>query len=327
MDIDAYSARHRSQWDRLETLNRKRRLSGEEVDELVGLYQRTSSDLATLTSTAADPDLVIELTHIVQNARGRINGTRGGAVKSVGYFFTVTLPLAIYRLGPVFLATMLFSLFIAVFVGFWVYNHPEIMSAQGSDLELQQYAQEAFAAYYSNYPAPDFMAQVWTHNATIAVIMVATFFTGVYPIYLLVQNFAMVGFAGAVMAKYGDIGVFFGLITPHGILELSCIIFATAVAVRMFWGILVPGPRTRVEAFAALGREILPVAIGLIILLAISAVEEAFLTPSPLLPAVKVFIAVVVYALLVAWVVVWGRRAKALGLTGDLAADQAGYVA
>lgn len=325
MDIDAYSARHRPAWKRLEFLGRKRRLDGAEIDELVGLYQRSSSDLATLTSSATDPDLVLELTRIVQSARGRISGARAGAFKTFGYFFTVTLPLAMYRLGPLFLATLAYSLFIAVFTGFWVYNHPEIMTAQGSELDLQRYAQEAFIAYYSNHPAPDFMAQLWTHNASIAVYMVATFMTGIIPLVVLTQNFAQVGMAGAILAKYGDIKVFFGLITPHGILELSCIVLAAALCLRLFWAIFVPGSLPRTEAFAKTGRELLPVALALILLLGISGIEEAFLTPSPLLPLVKVFVAVVVYALLVAWVVGFGHRAKVLGLTGDLAADQAGY--
>lgn len=327
MDMDAYSARHRPTWNRLRELNRKRRLDGEEIDELVGLYQRTSSDLATLTSTVTDPDLVFELTRIIQDTRGRISGASQGIIKSLRYFFTLTVPLALYRLGPLFLATLVFSLFIAVFTGFWVYNHPEIMASHGTDLDLKQYAQEAFIAYYSNYPAPDFMAQVWTHNAAIALTIVATFITGVYPVISLVQNFAQIGASGAILAKYGDIKVFFGLITPHGILELSCIVLATALSLRLFWAIFVPGPLPRAHAFAKIGRELLPVALALIMLLAISGIEEAFLTPSPLLPLVKVFIAVVVYALIVSWVVVFGHRAKKLGLTGDLAAERGGYAA
>lgn len=326
MDIDAYSARQRPAWKRLERLNRKRRLDGAEVDELVGLYQRTSSDLVTLTSSATDPDLVLELTRIVQSARGRISGARAGTLKTLGYFFTVTLPLAMYRLGPLFLATLVYSLFIAIFAGFWVFNHPEIMTAQGSESDLQRYAQEAFISYYSNNPAPDFMAQVWTNNATIAVQMVATFMTGVIPLMILTTNFAQVGMAGAILAKYGDIKVFFGLITPHGILELSCIVLATAVSLRLFWAIFVPGDLPRTQAFAKIGRELLPVGMALIMLLAIAGIEEAFLTPSPLLPLVKVLVAVVVYALIITWVVVLGHRAKKLGLTGDIAANQAGYM-
>ena len=39
MDLDAYSAAHRAEWDRLAALARQRSLSGEQADELIDLYQ------------------------------------------------------------------------------------------------------------------------------------------------------------------------------------------------------------------------------------------------------------------------------------------------
>lgn len=326
MDIDAYTAGRAEDWSRLAQLNRKRRLSGAEIDELMGLYHRASADLATITSVPTDPDVVLDLTNLVSMARGRIGGTRRTFRESVGGFFTVTLPLALYRIWPVFLVLTALSLITAVFTGFWVYTHPETLLAQQSEMELRQYAEDSFKAYYSNYPAPDFAAQVWTNNATIAVLMVALFFTGAYPVYLLLTNFANVGVAGAIMAKYGDLGIFFGLITPHGLLELSCIVLACAAALRLFWALFVPGEDPRMVSLARAGRQFGPVAAGLIILLGISGLEEAFLTPSALLTPVKIAVAAVVYVALVTWVVFFGRRALRAGLSGDLEESAAGYV-
>ena len=52
MDIDAYVAAHRREWDRLDQLlrraggvGRRGRWSGPEVDELVSLYQRVATHL------------------------------------------------------------------------------------------------------------------------------------------------------------------------------------------------------------------------------------------------------------------------------------------
>jgi len=50
----------------------------------------------------------------------------------------------------------------------------EAMAALGSPEELDKYAHEAFESYYSTYSAPDFAAQVWTNNARIAAICVAS---------------------------------------------------------------------------------------------------------------------------------------------------------
>lgn len=327
MDIDAYTAMRRPRWHRLAQLNRQPHPSGAEIDELMELYRLASSDLAAVTSNAADPDVVMELTRLVADSRRRIGSARSGARKSFVSFFTVSLPLAIYRIGWLFLATLAFSIVVAVFTGFWIVAHPEVMSSLGTDLELKTYAEDAFASYYSNYPAPDFAAQVWTNNARLAVLTIATFFTGFVPVYLLVSNFASVGVAGAIMYKYGSLSVFFGLITPHGILELSCLVLSTAAALRLLWSILVPGEVSRAVSFAKAGREFVPIAVGLVIFLGISGLEEAFLTPSQLLPGVKVAVAVIIYAALVAWVVGCGHRAKRLGLDADIADNQAGYVA
>ena len=46
MDLDAYVAAHRAEWDRLEELSRRRRLTGAEADELVDLYQRVATHLS-----------------------------------------------------------------------------------------------------------------------------------------------------------------------------------------------------------------------------------------------------------------------------------------
>ena len=51
MDVDAFVAAHRAEWDRLDWLvRRRRRLSGTEVDELVSTYQRATTHLSQLRS-------------------------------------------------------------------------------------------------------------------------------------------------------------------------------------------------------------------------------------------------------------------------------------
>ena len=59
MDLDAYLAAHRSEWDRLEQLLGRgpRSLSGAEVDELVALYRRTATHLSVVQSASPDPVL------------------------------------------------------------------------------------------------------------------------------------------------------------------------------------------------------------------------------------------------------------------------------
>ncbi len=77
MDLDVFVTAHRAEWDRLEQLlGRGRKLTGEEADELVALYQRTSTHLSLVQSSAPDPMLTGRLTQLVARARATVTGTR-----------------------------------------------------------------------------------------------------------------------------------------------------------------------------------------------------------------------------------------------------------
>ena len=74
MDIDAYVAAHRGEWQRLEQLlhrsgGLRSRRTGAEVDELVTLYQRVATHLSVVRSASPDPALVGRLSSLVARAR------------------------------------------------------------------------------------------------------------------------------------------------------------------------------------------------------------------------------------------------------------------
>ena len=54
MDLDAYSAAHREEWDRLARLAAKRRFSGVEADELIDHYQSGASQLSVIRTTVGE---------------------------------------------------------------------------------------------------------------------------------------------------------------------------------------------------------------------------------------------------------------------------------
>src|SRR5699024_6523760 len=146
-------------------------------------------------------------------------------------------------------------------------GRPAALSRMGTPHARAQYASQAFEAYYSNFPAPDFAAQVWTNNAWIAARAIGGGITGVFPIWMLVQNAHGVGMAGAVMAEHGYLEQFFGLILPHGLMELTAIFVAVGAGVKLCWAWIAPGPRTRSRALAEEGRSLVSVAIGLVVVL------------------------------------------------------------
>ena len=69
MDLDAFVAAHREEWQRLDELVRQRRLDGAEADEILDLYQRVATHLSVVRSAAPDPSLVTYLSSLLARAR------------------------------------------------------------------------------------------------------------------------------------------------------------------------------------------------------------------------------------------------------------------
>ena len=242
-------------------------------------------------------------------------------------FVLQSVPAALYRIRWWTCGVMVAEIALALVVGVWTLHSPEAMAALGSPEKLDTYAHEAFESYYSTYSAPDFAAVVWTNNARLAAICVAGGITGFVPLVMLYKNAVNVGQSGAIMADHDLLGVFFSLISPHGLLELTCIFIAGAAGLKLFWTMLVPGSRRRAAALAAEGRALITVAVGLTVALAIAGLIEAFVTPAPIAWPVKITIGAGALALLWAYTLILGRSAVAVGATGDLEDDdEAGYV-
>ena len=321
MDLDAFVTVHGAEWDRLDALSRRRRLSGAEADELVRLYQRAATHLSVVRSASPDPALAARLSRTVAVARSAVTGGPEPLGRELARFVTVSFPAAVYRTRWVTAGAALFTIVIAVAVGWWVNADPRVLPSLGTPDELRQFVQVDFEHYYSAYSAQSFAAKVWTNNAWLAALCVATGITGLLPAYLLFTNAVNVGVAGGLMAAYGRLDLFFGLILPHGLLELTAVFVAAAAGLRLFWAWIDPGPLPRGQALAREGRSMITIAIGLVVVLLVSGVVEAFVTPSPLPTWARIAIGALVWGAFLGYVGVFGRRAARAGETGDLAAD------
>src|SRR5262249_30742775 len=92
---------------------------------------------------------------------------------------------------------------------------------------------------------------------------------------------------------------------PHGLLELTAIFVAAGVGMRMGWAWIDPGPvLTRAQSLAAAAKQAMAGALGLVVVLLVSGLLEAFVTPSPLPLLVRDAIGLGVWALFIAYV--WG---------------------
>ena len=332
VDLEVFVAAHRAEWDRLEQLlkqaSRPRRMDGRDVDELVELYQRTATHLSMLQSSGRDPALISRLSSLVARARNAVTGGRQAALQDVARFLRVDFPAVLYRTrwwwGTVTVACVLVAFGWAAYVA----THPEVQNALIAPEQVRELVDHEFADYYSSAPAQDFAARVWTNNALIAAGCVALgVLLGLPVYYLLYSNAYNVGLVGGIMAANDKAGLFFGLILPHGLLELTSVFVAGGLGLKLGWTVIDPGRRTRAQALAEEGRSVVVGAIGLALLLFVSGLIEAFVTPSGLPTAVRIGIGVTAEVLFLLYVFVLGRRAVLAGATGDVDTDLRGDVA
>jgi uncharacterized membrane protein SpoIIM required for sporulation len=323
VDIDAYVAAHRGEWDRLEQLLRRAgrgrgRLEGAEVDELVALYQTVTTHLSVVRSSTPDPALLARLSTLVARARSAVTGSSAPAWRDLARFFTITYPAALYRSMRWWAAVGIAFALVGLVVGVWVAGDAHVQATIAAPDEIRQLVQHDFEEYYSSAPAGSFAAKVATNNAWVSALALALGVFLLPVVWLLWQNALNVGVAGGLMAANDRLGLFFGLILPHGLLELTCVFVASGAGLRLGWSWIDPGARTRSRALREEGQAAGALALGLAATLMVSGVVEAFVTPSGLPTWARIGIGASLWLAFLAYAVVLGGRAVRAGELGDV---------
>jgi uncharacterized membrane protein SpoIIM required for sporulation len=318
MDLDAYVGAHAAEWQRLEQLTRQRRLSGPESDELVERYQQVATHLSVVRTSAPDASLIAHLSSLLSRARNRASGSRTGTWRGVRLFFVERFPAALYRLRWWWIGTLVANVAVTAVMIWWLLQHPNVEQSLLSPGQVDQLVSHDFEDYYSEYAAGHFAAQVWVNNAWVTALCLALGVLGFPVVYLLFQNVANLAIIGSIMIRHDQGAHFWGLLLPHGILELTAVFVAGGVGLRLFWSWVEPGALTRTQSLAREGRTAGTVALGLVAVLFVSGMIEAFVTPSGLPTWARVVIGALAEAVFLAFVFVLGRAAYHRGQTGDI---------
>lgn len=325
MDLDAFVAEHGGEWHRLRTLASSPGLDADEADELVTLYQRTTTHLSIVRSRTPDAALLVELSDLVITARTVL--TRGPRFdwRRTVRFFTHTLPAELYRARRWWIVTALVSMAITVAMGWYFATHPAAVALFSDRDEIRELVDHKFVGYYSAYQASHFGLQVWTNNAMVTAKCIAAGVLVLPVFYMLFQNLFNLALIGGVMADAGHTGTLLTFLAPHGLLELTCVFVGAGVGLRIGWAWIAPGlTRTRVQAVIEEGRAGVRIAVGLACALAVAGFLESFVTPSTLPPLLRVAIGALAWLLFLAYALGRGRAAGAALRLDD--EDQSAYL-
>jgi len=315
MDIDRYIATHQPTWDRLATLTSRAgrgvgRLTAAELDELVRLYQRVSTHLSYARTYHRDPALTANLSRLVARAGAVVYGTRARTLRSLGRFFAETFPTAVWRARHFVLVSVALTALPALAMGVWLARSPAALDASAPAAVREAYVEEDFEAYYTSEPAEAFAAEVFTNNVQVGFMAFAGGIAFCLPTALILAlNGANLGSAAGLFAAVGQQGKFWGLVLPHGLLELTAVFIAGGAGLMLGWALIDPGDRPRRDALVEEGRQAIVIVVGLIAVFAAAGVIEGFITGHVGSTALRVGIGAVAETLFLAYVITRARAA------------------
>ncbi len=312
MDIDRYIVENSAFWSELEAATaatrRRRNLHGASIDRLMTLYQRASSQLSYVRVTFDDPALTSRLTTLVANARATIYGTRPRSWRSAIDGVTYAFPVALWRIRWFVAASAALFFVPAVIFGVWLANSDVALDAELPAEYREAFVEEEFEDYYSSAPAAQFSTQVLINNIQVSFLAFASgIVVCVGTAWVLITNGRLIGATAGVFHNVDQPGHFWGLVLPHGLLEITAVVIAGAAGLRIGWAIVDPGDRSRAVALAEEAHSAVTVIIGLVAAFVVAGIIEGFVTPSDLPTAMRVGVGALVELAFLTYVVAFHR--------------------
>jgi uncharacterized membrane protein SpoIIM required for sporulation len=334
VNIDRFIHENRPLWQRLDLLTTRAtgnpgRLTTSELEELVTSYERVNTHLSTARTHLRNPQLVAMLSELTARAGAVVYGTRPRSWRVPLRFVTDTFPAAVWHVRHfVLIATLLF-LVPAIAVGSWLASSEEALDLAAPPALREEYVERDFEEYYSSKPSAQFASEVSTNNIRVGITAFAGGILLCIPtVLVLLANGMNLGGAAGAFGAAAEMPRFFGLILPHGLLELTAVFVAGAAGLRLGWTLIDPGDRKRGEALAEEGRRAVVIVMGLVGVFLIAGLIEGFVTGSPLPTWIRVGIGVVAELAFLLYVALRGRQVAARGLTGALGEQRsAGWTA
>lgn len=320
-----FERRGEARWRRFEALLRRadqargdgllRRGLPREAADLPREYRAICRDLSLAIDRRYSPRLLDRLNELALGGHRVLYARRAELGRRALAFFAYGFPRRVRALvGFVVLATALFVVpAVALFAT--VTERPDLVY---SVFSFDQVA--GFEAMYD--PAAEhlgtdressgdwamFGLYVWNNVGVAFRCFALGLFLGVGSAIALVFNGLILGALAAHMLHLGFAHTFFPFVIGHGAFELTAIVLSGAAGLRLGHAIWAPGARTRLEALRIAVAEAMDVVYGVVPMLVVAAVLEAFWSSKASLPVgLKLGVGGALWAIVLAYLVGAGR--------------------
>lgn len=290
-----------------------RSMSPEEVSTLVSLYREVSTDLARLrtASDSEDEQAIFYVSRLLGAGHNFLYRQRALSARDVWRFVAVSVPREVRRSAPFILAAAFF-LFVPMAITYGVLvRHPSLAPELLPPGMIQRVTEGAHRdstgkhEYIStkDFERPVLASSIISNNVQITFGAFAAGITaGIVTLMMLVFNGVSIGAGFGLYANHGVFHQIRDFVIAHSVLELSAICIAAGGGFLLGFAILLPGMRTRREAFVINGRRAIRLITASTLMLLAAGTIEGLISPRTDIPfVVKVGVATATAILLAFW--------------------------
>jgi uncharacterized membrane protein SpoIIM required for sporulation len=303
--LSHFIATRQPHWTALEQLlaqsegNGLRQFDAEHIEALGREYRRVMSDLAIARRDFPDDQLTETLNSLAARAHLRLYRAPAGSWKRLGRFFWTDFARR-FRSARGYIAVSALLLFGPALFGYLA----ALLDPTLRDALVPEELRGTMASgrtWTDIEPAlrGGMATVIFTNNIQVAFIGFAGgVLFGVGTIYVLVNNGLMLGSVLGAAQYYGVAPLLWSFISPHGYLELTCIVIAGAAGLMLADALLRPGLLLRREALARAARRAVELVLGAAPVLVVAGLIEGFISPSDIAVPIKIVIGPVAGAIL-----------------------------
>ena len=290
-----------------------RSMSPEEVSQLVSLYREVSTDLARLrtASDSEDSQAIFYVSRLLGAGHNFLYRQRALSARDVWRFVSVSVPREIRRSAP-FIYAAAFFLFVPMAITYGVLvRHPalapELLPAGMIERVTAGAHRDSTGKHEyittKDFERPVIASSIISNNVQITFGAFAAGITaGIVTLMMLVFNGVSIGAGFGLYANHGVFHQIRDFVIAHSVLELSAICIAAGGGFLLGFAILVPGTRTRREAFVINGRRAIRLISASTLMLLAAGTIEGLISPRTDIPFIaKASVAAATAILLAFW--------------------------
>lgn len=288
---DRFRLEREGEWRRLEDIVKRmeggglRRIADEDLLALPTLYRTAASSLSVARETSLDAATLAYLESLVQRAWFQVYGPRQGFTRWLRGFLLGGWSRAVRAIW-LDICIALFVMVAGTVVGWLLVSRNEEwyyrlvpsgfldtrVPGASREVLLKSLGTEESAAGLST-----FAAQLFSNNSAVCILSFALGFAfGIPSLMLLVHNMAVLGAMLWLFNGQGLVVEFAAWLSVHGTTEIFGILLSGAAGLHIGRAMAFPGNRPVLDAAAEAGRRSALVMVGVVIMMIIAAILEAF---------------------------------------------------